>query len=677
MGVPIPPLKRSTKAMRTHQRPKALQRSSPVVGHGSGKLATVAGIIFCLLLLLAPLVWWPTAYNYEPFKRAFIHVMAVGCLILWTVRRAQSRSDLSLGFSTFDLLVLLYLSLAAVSILWAHNRFLSLMTLSHWGVCVLCYFAVSRHSAGETWQRRFLFMMALSVGVFSLIGWGQHLFGLDWFSQAWQPAATFINRDSAVQVVVLILPVMLVLFFQPSSFAERAVLFACTVVAIVYLLYSMVRSGWAALLVSAVFILFLSLKESRFPDSLVRVNRSALKWAALAVLIILVAGNLNPSTHASGLAEFASRAATLADIIDDPSKASTGRIPVWRNILAMIQDRPVLGVGLGNFEVFYPLYNRSVVKAGYTKEWQLTLAHNDLLQAAAEIGIPAALLLSAIFGFSIILSCRLVRISVSPQDRLLAIGIGGAIIGIAVDSMFTFPLQLTIPPLFLAVLLGILSSLASRNDLLPFRFKLTLSRKTIWALLIILLLAEVQLISAHYRFLKSDIESHYAEAAVMRKEYSKAKLHSERALVSNPNNKDALYTAGHANLHSGAPALSIPLYMKILEDYPHDPMTLYNLGLTYFHQNQFERAIHFFSLFCGIIPDDSAVLLKLAISYFNLGNLQESISRLEHALSLFPNNALFHYNLGVAYEANGENTKADEHFRTAEQLKKKKPSRLE
>jgi O-antigen ligase len=68
-----------------------------------------------------------------------------------------------------------------------------------------------------------------------------------------------------------------------------------------------------------------------------------------------------------------------------------GRIEVWRNTLQMIKQHALQGIGLGNFEWVFPLYQSGASKMGWSH------AHQDYLELASELGLPFFLLL--IFSF--------------------------------------------------------------------------------------------------------------------------------------------------------------------------------------------------------------------------------------------------------------------------------------
>lgn len=76
------------------------------------------------------------------------------------------------------------------------------------------------------------------------------------------------------------------------------------------------------------------------------------------------------------------------------------RVWTWRGTLRMVQAHPLLGTGLGTYEIAYPRY----ALVGFTR-----LAHNSYLQLAAEAGMPALVLLLGTLG---VLAWRVLRTEV-------------------------------------------------------------------------------------------------------------------------------------------------------------------------------------------------------------------------------------------------------------------------
>lgn len=66
-----------------------------------------------------------------------------------------------------------------------------------------------------------------------------------------------------------------------------------------------------------------------------------------------------------------------------------GRLTIWRSAKEMIEDRPVLGTGMGTFFLYYPQYRE---KEAFNT---ITLVHNDPLQFWVELGVMGPVLFYA------------------------------------------------------------------------------------------------------------------------------------------------------------------------------------------------------------------------------------------------------------------------------------------
>jgi O-antigen ligase len=118
------------------------------------------------------------------------------------------------------------------------------------------------------------------------------------------------------------------------------------------------------------------------------------------------------------------------------------RTQIWKASLQVIQSHPILGVGLGRFRYqskqFTPAVEGTIARY---RKWP-NIAHNEYLQYAAEIGIPAAMLLFGIAGWLLALAWR--RAKNLPQESRIvqeAALCTAAALGIhaLVDNNWTFP----------------------------------------------------------------------------------------------------------------------------------------------------------------------------------------------------------------------------------------------
>jgi O-antigen ligase len=135
------------------------------------------------------------------------------------------------------------------------------------------------------------------------------------------------------------------------------------------------------------------------------------------------------------------------DALVETGKFDQMRLMLWQSAMRMIADSPLLGLGLGTFEPAYPLYADRVLPFVMDK------VHNDYLEFAAGLGLPAAILWWAAVLW---LAGMCVRgIYVRRRHRhysLLAIA-ATALVGF--HSIFDFSLQIPAIALTYAVILGL------------------------------------------------------------------------------------------------------------------------------------------------------------------------------------------------------------------------------
>lgn len=121
-------------------------------------------------------------------------------------------------------------------------------------------------------------------------------------------------------------------------------------------------------------------------------------WSLGVFVLVFFASNLYPAIfykvqawqtgqYSSSTVSFFERAKSISDLDETSNK---GRLEIWRNSLASIARKPMLGVGLGNFI--------SVIKEETDAAKKGASAHNLYLDIAAETGLAGLAVLLAMFA---------------------------------------------------------------------------------------------------------------------------------------------------------------------------------------------------------------------------------------------------------------------------------------
>ncbi len=134
------------------------------------------------------------------------------------------------------------------------------------------------------------------------------------------------------------------------------------------------------------------------------------------------------------------------------------RLVIWLTALEAASDAPWLGHGAGTFTWVYPATPAEIVEsdpelAPYARSWT-NAAHNSLLQTWCELGVVGVFLLVSLVGGSIMaMYARLGREGFG-NGVVLATSLAMTI-ALAVQSLFSFPLELPVSLVLLFVLAGI------------------------------------------------------------------------------------------------------------------------------------------------------------------------------------------------------------------------------
>lgn len=154
-------------------------------------------------------------------------------------------------------------------------------------------------------------------------------------------------------------------------------------------------------------------------------------------------------------------------VVDAPSAAGApfldgGRREIWRLTGRMIADRPLSGVGAGNFGIaVQAYYDDRIDLSRMHHNWQNP--HNDFLWVFVEKGVVGIIAYAGGLAAAVLAACRVLRRATDRRDAWIACGLLGFLAAYATMSNFDFPLERVSQPVMLAVTCGVLAVLARRT----------------------------------------------------------------------------------------------------------------------------------------------------------------------------------------------------------------------
>lgn len=124
--------------------------------------------------------------------------------------------------------------------------------------------------------------------------------------------------------------------------------------------------------------------------------------------------------------------------IGDTSDASiNARLTYWGNALQIIQKKPLLGIGIGNWRIESLPLEKNSSNDSYISDHP----HNDFLEISAETGIVNGIIYLILFLFCLATNVKLVFKNEDYQSKIIALIALLLIISYGIDALFNFPLH--------------------------------------------------------------------------------------------------------------------------------------------------------------------------------------------------------------------------------------------
>lgn len=420
------------------------------------------GVAALIVLQLGALAVVLATTPFKPFeldrffvpKELALHVAAfvAGLLCLWRVRTIE--------LDRVDMLLLLFGALSLVSALLAPNHWMSARSFAVTASGLAIYWC-SRSLAGAGLRRPLMAAIVLAA----VAGAGTALaqaYGVesDYFTLSRAPGGMFGNRNFMAHLSAIGAPL---LAWYAVTARRGVAVFLCALGAAVLaagLVLSRSRAAWLALLVVGALVVIPMWRAARkvpHADAGRRLILLSAFAAAGVVAALALPNRLNWKSDSPYLD-------SVRQVADYNSGSGRGRIIQYRNTLHMVQAHPVLGVGPGNWGVFYPRFasrnDPSLARDDGTtaNPWP----SSDWVALIAERGLVTGLILVlAVIGI-VANAFRAARGSAAnnpaARDPFLAVAVTATALITAGVGMFDAVLLLATPTFIVWAALGALSS---------------------------------------------------------------------------------------------------------------------------------------------------------------------------------------------------------------------------
>ncbi|MBL8751612.1 MAG: putative O-glycosylation ligase, exosortase A system-associated [Planctomycetes bacterium] len=314
-------------------------------------------------------------------------VVGLAMVVGWWANERGSRRFATWDFRSHAMLALGMLVAVSYAFATTHDEYTNSYFFEYLKIIAIALFTSGQVDSRQR-LRAILWTIALSLGFFGIKG---GLFGLLTGGAKIMRGPGGMLEDNNDFALALVMNVPLLWYLGVSERTKPFVLRATQVAAfltVVTIVLTQSRGGFLALCTTGLWIAWRSGKLIR----------------ALGVLLLL--GAIFPLVAPQDVLD------RLSTIGNTKESSANARFTAWATALRMIQDNPVLGVGMRNFKTRYPDYaDAQSIRANSSY-----VAHNSYLQIWAESGTIAFVVYLALL-LSVFVVCRRVyRIGRSRPD---------------------------------------------------------------------------------------------------------------------------------------------------------------------------------------------------------------------------------------------------------------------
>jgi O-antigen ligase len=466
----------------------------------------------------------------------------------------------------------------------------------------------------------------VSALALSLIGIYQYYiiaYGKQGYTILYSIPGTMANKNQFSSALFLMLPFTIYGLFTLSNY-WKPIAAVCTTVLLFLVLSLQTRSVWVGLFISTtlttVIVAYNSkyFRDDKFKSSILRM----ILFPSI-ILMVVLSVSLFFSLRTHSLDSFLKRIESIYT-----PKSNQWRFLVWEKSMMMVKDNPVLGVGIGNWDIVLPSYGLDDLPKNVFNVQYPQRPHNDYLWVLSEVGFVGFLFYMAIFGVIIWYIVQIVKHNPDKKEKLLAILIFWGIVGYMSISFFTFPKERIFHSLLLLLMMALIVTMYHKSHSAVNQ----ISKSGIpWmgaSILTILLLISVN----GYTRLHAEIHTKKALDARSNQNWENVISEIDHGYsvfaALDPTSTPLQWYRGEANFMLNNLQQALEDYKKAYDAHPYHIHVLNNLATCYELEGNHDEAINYYKQALLIFPQFEDALINLGAAYFNSGKYVDAYETL-------------------------------------------------
>jgi len=461
----------------------------------------------------------------------------------------------------------------------------------------------------------YLIKGCIGIGIIALVGayyqWIEKTIdGEKIFRRAGLVKSFFANKNLLASILFMCLPFFLMGLKQSKKIKIISLVGMLSAIPIIILLGT--RAVFLAIVVFGLLILCYYLKTKY------GIRKRIFGLASVIFLVIMILSYINLvvpkvqdiATSKSTTAQYFYRIANSNTIIS--------RTKFWNNSIAMWKEKPLLGVGFGNWQVEFPKYGLDKMNTFSIANGTETLQrpHNDFLNILCENGLLGLIAYCLIFGVIYYQLLFLIKNTKVVAEKWNFIYLFAGISGYLVISFFDFPMERIEHQILLMIFFAITTSsyysikeLKLESKIRQYQFMYGIAAVSLYALVV-----------AGFRF-KGEMETVKMYIAKEHEQWNEMLHYANRAenyfYKIDPTSIPIDWYKGIASANLKEIDQSLVYFESAYHQAPYQIQVINNLASTYEFLGKRQKAIEFFQKALQISTDFEEARLNLAAVYFN------------------------------------------------------------
>jgi len=377
------------------------------------------------------------------------------------------------------------------------------------------------------------------------------------------------------------------------------------------------RSVWVALCISSAAIILFIIFQYRFLNISEKIRKRLITFSLVGFLIF--AGIVGVSIYSGN--KVGKKLQTIANPQDT---RNIHRLKVWDFTLRMAMQKPLSGVGAGNWKLEAPRFHHKADFDITESNW--LRPHNDFLWILAEKGIFGLLLFISIFLLAFYQAYKIILSKIANDHKIFILLIAGGLIMYVVVSFFTFPLERINHQVYLALFIAII--IATHH---PIATGKKVGRS---GLIFVIPTLAFTVFGLFYSFEMIKLETHLKKANIARERSKWQQVIDETKQATtpfrnlDPENIPILWYSGSAYNELGKYDLAINHLKKALRISPYNAVVMNNLGQAYFNANEIKKALRILKKALKIYPRFIEANVNISSCYYSLGKYEKAYEAL-------------------------------------------------